>query len=153
MTLTRTRWLFVLGTSIFALSLILVFVGLPTLQRARLRSCVYQVAGDITENSHKLYELGPGNGDWSTRSGWYTLNAEERAAVLSEIPHTNCATDGSPRADAVNKSMEIAVLRDKAKQGYMIMVWLRGPDNVSGTDDDVLAFPDDKPPIQKASQP
>jgi hypothetical protein len=143
MTLTRNRWLLVLGTLILALSLILIFVGLPALQRQRLSSCVYWLGGDLAENSHKLDKLGPGDGNW------YTLNAEEGATVLSEIPYTNCANDGSPLSDTVNKSMEIAIQRDKAKQGYTVMVWLKGPDNRSGTDDDVLAFPDDRPPIQK----
>ena len=128
---------------VLVLSLVLLFVGWLGTERLRLQGCVYSVAGDLAEYSRKLGDLGPGDGDW------YILTSDERLIVLSDLPDANCARVRTNTADSLKETIEIAVKRDKASKSFEVRAWLRSPDEISGTADDVLAFPDQTPPIKK----
>jgi hypothetical protein len=133
---TRGR-LFLAAFVIFGLSLVATFIIWPAIKRAQLRSCVYYTGGDIAEHSRKIAELGPAHGDW------YVLSSIEKEAVLSELPQATCTIIESQTV--YTNGMEIAVRRQMSGPSYEVRVWLRGPDNQSGTEDDVMAFPNETP--------
>ncbi|CAN5438111.1 hypothetical protein BH10ACI1_BH10ACI1_14210 [soil metagenome] len=93
-----------------------------------LRECVSSVAGDIVEHWRATE-------DFSRNSeNWYVLTDDEAKSVLSNemINFDGCRNLTSKPQDMKDKNLKIAF------KGSKIMVWSRGFDNISGTEDDIL---------------
>jgi hypothetical protein len=122
---------------ISALCIILVFsFGFYSIwtvaQRVMLRSCVSSVAGDVVEYSNYIGNLAQ-NGD-----NWYVLTDTETKSVFSNerITFNGCSSLKSQPPDFMERNLKIAI-RKNSEYGYRVMVWSRGFDNVSGTEDDI----------------
>lgn len=104
-----------------------------------LRSCIYSATGDITEHSKLISDFA------KSSDTWYILNDEEAQRVLAEISFRDCSLSGSQPKDMKERNLKIAV-RKNSEFGYSVMAWSRGFDNISGTDDDIYGFFNEKPP-------
>ena len=97
-----------------------------------LRSCISSVAGDVVEYSYEIGDFAR-NGE-----NWYVLTDEEAASIFSNerITFGGCSTFKSQPQDLTERNLKIAVKKN-GEQGFEVMVWSKGFDNISGTEDDI----------------
>lgn len=110
-------------------------------QRVILRSCISSFIGDVAEYSNQIDDFAQ-NGE-----NWYVLTDNEAKSVFSNehISFGGCFNLKSQPQDMKEKNLKIAV-RKTSEYGYRIMVWSKGFDNISGTEDDIVSPSDEKVP-------
>jgi len=118
-----------------------VFYIWTTAKKAMLSSCISSVAGEIVEYSHQIGNYAQ-NGET-----WYVLTDNEAKSVFSNerITFGGCSKFKSQPQDLTERNLKIAVRRN-SEYGYRVIVWSKGFDNVSGTEDDIGSFGDEKIP-------
>jgi hypothetical protein len=121
---------------ISALCIILVFsFGFysiwTTAQRVMLRSCVSSVAGAVVEYSNEIDDYARNNVDW------HILTDDEAKIIFANehISFRGCSKFKSQPQDLTEKNPKIAVKKN-GEFGYQVIVWSKGFDNMSGTEDD-----------------
>jgi hypothetical protein len=112
-----------------------------TAKGAMLSSCVSSLAGDVVEYSHEIGNFAQ-NGET-----WYVLTDDEVKYVFSNkrITFGSCSTFKSQPQDLKERNLKIAVKKN-SEYGYKIIVWSKGFDNISGTEDDISSSWDEKIP-------
>lgn len=106
-----------------------------------LRSCVSSVASDVVEYSNEIGNFARND------ENWYVLTDAEINYVFSNrhITFRGCSRFKSQPQDFSERNFKIAVIKN-SEYGYRIMVWSKGFDNVSGTEDDISSSWDEKIP-------
>jgi hypothetical protein len=124
---------------------ILVFFGFiawNSIHRELLRQCISSIAGEIVEHSHQIENFPPAD------NSLYVLSDGQTASVFSEIKPPQCHFAGTVPLDITNRNLRIAI-RGNKNGGFLIIVWSRGFDNISGTEDDIIDPRDEKVPDQQ----
>ena len=107
--------------------------GCYVLKTEVLRFCINNTIGDIVEYSFKI-------GDFARETDkWYVLTDTEIDSVFSNehIKINYWSSFSVVPQDIKERKLKIAVKKD-AQKSYQVMVWSRGFDNISGTDDDII---------------
>ena len=104
-----------------------------------LSNCVYFVGSDVVEYSPNIRNFA------QSSENWYVLTDDEAQSVLVNIPIQNCSFINSQPQDLKEKRLKIAV-RKTSGDGFEIIVWSKGFDNISGTADDIVFPSDEKVP-------
>ena len=138
--LSKTFSLISAVCAILLLSFVFYYICITT-QKAVLRSCISSVVGDVAEYSNEIGDFAR-NGE-----NWYVLTDDEAKSVLSNkhLTFGGCFQLKSQPQDMKEKNLKIAV-RKNSEYGYSIMVWSKGFDNISGTEDDIVSPSDEKVP-------
>ncbi len=108
-------------------------------ENAALHSCISYVAGDLAEHPKEIIKFAPDNEDWNV------INEEEAKKILKNVTFGDCPDPNSQPKDMKEKNLKIAVKKND-KHSFEIMVWSRGFDNISRTDDDIVSPYGEKPP-------
>lgn len=106
-----------------------------------MRSCVSSVAGDIAEYSAEIRKFA------QNAENWYVLTDEEAKIIFSNerITFSDCSKLKSQPQDLTQRNPRIAV-KKRGEQSFELLIWSKGFDNISGTEDDIGSSSDEKIP-------
>ena len=116
----------------------LLYFGWFSLKEGAYSSCLASIANDINKNRHEII-LNKSN-------EWKILSEKETDEILSKIEGGDCPHTPDLAVDPQNNRIQIAAR--KIDDEVEIIVWSKGCDEVSRTEDDIVIPSGKTPPPQ-----
>ena len=110
----------------------IVYFGYNAWQEAEesaYKSCIGSVTNEIGK-SEFAKNLFPASDDWKI------LSESETTLLMQNVRGGDCSRFDNPILDLWNNKINIALR--KSSSYPQILIWSNGPDNISGTDDDLV---------------
>ncbi len=130
----RLEKIFSLFSALFAVLIFafLIYIISNYVKNSMLRSCVSSVESDLAEYSaDKLHNFA------QSSESWYVLSDDEAKSALENISPQNCSQSNFQPQDMKERKFKIAV-KGNGEHSFRVMVWSKGFDNISGTEDDFI---------------
>ena len=99
-------------------------------------SCLASIANEIDKNKSTL--------SIDANNKWNILSAKETDEIFSKIQPYDCSNPANPSNDLWNNKIQVAAR--KSDDGTKIIVWSKGSDKISQTEDDLVVPYGEIPP-------